>query len=1046
MTPERWQKLKQLCHSALEREPSQRAPFLAEACLDDGELRREAESMIARATTAQGILDVPIWEKLAVEVAETTADESARRVPAAIGRYRILRVVGEGGMGVVYEAEQDQPRRIVALKVIRPGLAGTETLRRFARESQALGRLHHVGIAQVYEAGTSETGFGPQPYFAMEFIHGTPLRQYADSRHLGTRERLEMMAKICEAVEHAHQNGIIHRDLKPGNILMDETGQPKILDFGVARLTDSDAQATITKQTDLGQLVGTLAYMSPEQVLGDPTQLDSRSDVYALGVILYELLAQRLPYEISDQLYDAVRTIREEDPKRLSSISRVFRGDVETIVAKALEKDKARRYGSAAALLGDIRKYLADEPITARPASTVYQLQKFAQRHKALVTATAVVFVVLVAGIIVSTREAVRARRAEQISEAVKNFLQNDLLSQAGPSTQSGPSTKPDPDLKVRTALDRAAARLTGKFNRQPELEAAIRDTVGQTYMDLGVYPEARTQLELGLDLYRQALGDKDPKTLRTASQLGRTAYFQGRLPEAEALFSQALETQRRVLGSEHPDTLYSLTGLTAVYYSQGKYAPAEALCRQLVEARRRILGPEHPDTLKSMNNLAVFYEAQGKFTQAESLNKQLVEVRRRVSGPEHPDTLSAMNNLANVYNDEGEYAQAEALYGQTLEIRRRVLGPEHPDTLICMGNLAEVYGAQAKYRQAEALDTQILEIRHRVLGSEHRDTLLTMSNLALIYWGLGKYAQAEALDSQAWEIRRRVLGPEHPDTLMSMNNLAVVYGEEGKYAQAEALDSRILEIRRRVLGPEHPDTLMSMGNLAHDYCNEGKYAQAEALDSQTLDLRRRVSGSEHPDTLIPMNNLADDYADEGKNPQAEALFGKALEISRRVLGAEHPQTLSALAEFAIMYQRQGKYFLAEKYAAQVLAARRHALGGEHPDTRRSEADLALAYLLQRKFAESEPLAREATDFYQQRQPHDWQRFRAESLLGASLAGQKKYAEAEPLLIEGFQGMLARKERIAVPDRYYIDHAHEWLVQLYTDWGKPEKAAEWRKK
>ena len=331
------------------------------------------------------------------------ASEAVRSLPASIGRYRVLRLLGEGGMGAVYEAEQDQPRRLVALKVIKAAWASPEMLRRFEQESQALGRLHHPGIAQIYEAGSADAGFGVQPFFAMELIHGKPLVEYANEHKLTTRQRLELMIQVCDAVEHAHQRGIIHRDLKPGNILVDETGQPKILDFGLARATDSDAQAT--RQTDIGQLLGTLAYMSPEQVLADPYALDTRTDVYALGVILYELLAGKMPYMLSKMLHEAVRTIQEMDPAPLSSVSRIYRGDIETIVAKALEKDKNRRYASATGLAADIRRYLHDEPIVARPASTAYQLQKFARRNKALVAGVGAVFVVLVLGIVASTWE-----------------------------------------------------------------------------------------------------------------------------------------------------------------------------------------------------------------------------------------------------------------------------------------------------------------------------------------------------------------------------------------------------------------------------------------------------------------------------------------------------------------------------------------------------------------------------------------------------------------------------------------------------------------
>jgi tetratricopeptide (TPR) repeat protein len=818
--------------------------------------------------------------------------------------------------------------------------------------------LQHPGIAQIYEAGAADTAFGRQPWFAMELIHGQTLRVWAEAHRPNTRQRLEIMAKICEAVHHAHQRGLIHRDLKPGNILVDETGQPKILDFGVARVTDSDAQAT--RQTDMGQLVGTLAYMSPEQVLGDPLELDTRSDVYALGVILYELLAGCLPYKLDQKLHQALQTIREEDPTPLSSIDRVYRGDVETIVAKALEKDKLRRYASAAELAADIRRYLGDEPIVARPASVSYQLQKFTQRHKALAASVAAVFLILAAATVVSTRSAVRANQEAATANALNDFLQNDLLAQASAYTQSGGRAKPDPDLKVRTALDRAAERIAGKFDRQPEVEAAIRDTVGKTYIDLGLYAEAMKQLDRALELRRRVLGPENPKTLDTVNRLGEAAWRGGRHAEAESLLNQALQIERRVLA------------------------------------------------------------------------------------PEHPQTLSSMNLLAGVYIDSGKYPQAEALYQQTLEIRRRVLGPAHPDTLASMKNLVGSYYRQGKYAQGEALGEETVQIERRVLGPEHPYTLKSMLNLASVYIGQGKYAQGEALDSQTLEIQRRVVGPDHPDTLMLMSNLAHVYTEEGKYAQAEALDNETLEIRRRVLGPDHPDTLLSMNNLAYLYNEEGKYVQAEALESQALEIKRRVLGPEHPETLTSMNNLAWSQSLQGKYALAQPLYLQVLETRRRVLGPEHPYTLFTLSAVASMYQRQGTFVLAEDFAAKALEGRRHARGPEHADTMAAAADLALAWQSQGKFAASEPLAREALATDVKKRPDDWQRFRAESLLGASLAGQKKYAEAEPLLLEGYRGMVARKERMAVPDLYHLDRACEWIAELYRAWGKPEKAAEWR--
>ena len=775
----------------------------------------------------------------------------AAKVPSTIGSYRIIRLLGEGGMGAVYEAEQDQPRRRVALKVIKSAWADRELLRRFELESQTLGRLHHPGIAQIYEAGAAETSFGSQPFFAMEIIRGKPLIEYAEAKHLNTRQRLALMIQICEAVEHAHQRGIIHRDLKPGNILMEENGQPKILDFGLARVTDGDMQAT--RQTDMGQLLGTLAYMSPEQVTADPLALDTRSDVYALGVILYELLAGRLPYEVSRHVYEVVRTIQQVDPKPLSSINRAYRGDIETIAAKALEKDKTRRYGSAAELAADIRRYLEDRPIAAKPASTSYQLRKFARRNKVLVTGTFAVFLTLIVGVVVSTWQAVRARRAEvraqaetATAQAVVDFLQNDLLAQASANKQAGPTTKPDPDLKVRTALDRAAERIEGKFAKQPEVEAEIRQTIGQTYYDLGLYPEGRKQLEQALTLRRRVLGPDNPKTIETMLSLGLTALLQDKYAEAEEIDNRALEISRRVLGPENPVTLKCTSAVVNLYLAQHKAAQTEALAKQALEISRRVLGPEHPDTLYAAGNLAASYAGQGKYAQDAALLAPVLEISRRVLGPEHPETLDYMRGLSYAYVMQGKAAQADEMDQQLLQILRRDLGPEHPVTLTALYNVTAGDLREGKNAEAEELARDALEIKRRIFGPEDRRTLNSMRQLAEAYQGQGRYAEAEELDAKVLEIGRRLQGPEDR-TLDTMDDLADVYRLEGKYAQAEALYSQTLDIQRRVLGADNPATFSAGEQMAITLSYDKQFARAEALMQEII---QKASRSGEPAVL----------------------------------------------------------------------------------------------------------------------------------------------------------------------------------------------------
>ncbi len=837
-------------------------------------------------------------------------------MPAAIGRYRVIAILGAGGMGVVYQAEQEQPRRTVALKVVKPGLTSSGVLRRFEHESQSLARLQHPGIAQIYEAGIADAGFGPQPWFAMEFIRGLSLLEFTKAHRLNSRQRLEIVIKACAAVHHAHLRGIIHRDLKPANILVDESGQPKIVDFGVARITGDDLPST--QETRPGDLVGTLAYMSPEQVSSDPLELDSRSDVYSLGVVLYELLSGCLPYQVGGRLAQAMQAIREQNPALLGTINRSCRGDLETIVAKALAKDKTQRYGSAADLAEDLRRYLSNDPILARPPSASYQVRKFAVRRKGLVGTVVAVFVALVAGLATTSLETIRANherdraaasernatrdrdralRAEQVADserllarqernravgeatradtqsaaakAVNDFLQNDLLALAAPRAQAGPNLKFDPDLKVRAVLDRAAARIAGKFNSQPPVEASIRQTIGSAYGDLGLFEEARRQME------------------------------------------RALELRRRALGPEHPDTLNSMYALGLLYARAGLYRPAERLLNETLETRRRLLGDRDPATLDTVGALAILAAMlQGDYPRAEAMLKSALAVLRSARGEEHPETLAIMNNLATQFVNQGKYGQAEDLYTKILEIKRRVMGEDHPSTLMTMSNLGVVNRYQGKYPQSEALLAAALQVRRRLLGEENQETLATRRSLALLYQAQGRYAQAEPILDEVLNAGRRVLGEQHPDTLSTLNNVAELYRRQNKFQEAESMFHELLAVRRRLLAPDHPNITNVLASLGGIKLDRRRYAEAEPFLREALDRQRKASPDSwrrfHTESLLGVC-----LSGLGKHEEAERilLFGyNGLRVRQGSMPYENREMLDEIrVSIGRLYQAWGK-------------------------------------------------------------------------------------------------------------------------------------------
>ncbi|MCG8408005.1 MAG: serine/threonine-protein kinase [Phycisphaerales bacterium] len=642
-------------------------------------------------------------------------------------------------MGVVFEAQQDHTHRVIALKLLRSTVTDRGMIHRFRREIELLGQLRHPGIAQIYEAGTAEFTGASQPYFAMELIRGVSLTSYVERHKLGTRQRLDLFARLCDAVQHAHQHGIIHRDLKPANILVDEStenGQPKILDFGVARALDSDVQVT-TMQTNVGQLIGTLRYMSPEQAVGDTSGIDMRSDVYSLGIILYELLSGNAPYELGGRsVAEAVRMIREVEARRLGAIKTRYRGEIETIAAKALEKEPQRRYQSASELVEDVRRYLENKPILARPASRLYQLRKLASRHRGFVVGLTLALAAMITGTIAHYRsiltERDNARSELEGSEEVTKFL-TDMLLSAKPDIQGG-------GLLVHDLLDQAAAPLSENFADRPVIEARLQDTIGETYLVLGENDAAARHLSRALEIRRRVLGPRHAATAMSLQHCAMLAFAQGKNEDAERLVTEAIEIQSDLFGAEQDPTLRSREVLGDALRAQGRCEEALNILRRVHQTRRLVNGPTDRRTIRSAYRRAMAAVTLRFFDEAEPLFKLVIANPGSVSIRQ---ACRVRNALAMLYRDTNRLEKAEEIFVKNESVLRRHFDDNDRVRLKSQTEIGLLRIKQNRDDEGLQILTHVFDRSMRALGGRHPHTLWTAYCLAEILIEKGEYERA---------------------------------------------------------------------------------------------------------------------------------------------------------------------------------------------------------------------------------------------------------------------------------------------------------------
>lgn len=948
MTPEEFQKIKSTFLEASKLPPLDRSAFLDRLIVDFPTLRPEVGALLAADAEAEGFLQKPV-----VLLPDDLESPSIPR-PERIDGFRILDVLGEGGMGIVYLAEQDQPKRQVALKLIRPAFVTPSAVRRFQLEANVLARLRHPAIAQIYQAGMADAGFGPQPYFAMEHVQGIPLTEFAKQTDPDLRGRVHLLVAICHGMHHAHQKGIIHRDLKPANILVEESGQPKILDFGIARITNGDVQAT-TGRTEVRQLIGTIPYMSPEQVLGDADELDIRSDVYALGVIAYELLTGRLPYELAKKsMPEACRMVRDDEPTPPSMISRSLRGDPETILRKALEKDKTHRYQSAAELATDLERYLRNEPIAARPPSATYQIRKFAVRNKGLVFGLSAAIFFLLVTVIASAWAFVRVRQESLRASKLLAFYEHVFEPI---SSFRGFSKRPT----VEDLLASGATAVDGVFTDDPEAETRLRGQLAAGFMNLGLYNLADKQLATALQIAAKTHPDGHP----------------------------SMTTLQRNLG--------------VLRMRQGEYQEAETLLRPIVdrsEPLRDALTREH---LVILNNWGVLCQLQDRVRDAERVFRRIIQVASENFGDSDPIVFDAMNGLGGSLLALHRTAEAESVLRDITERGRSTLGEDDPAVVRAFAQLGVLLTQQRRLLEAEPILRNVSSRWESILGTEHPETTRLAANLATALIELSRPNEAEQLLRRAIDTFQQRT-PNSPDIQILFNSQGMLMQETGHLSQAEKIFRKNLEIRAHRYPEGAPMVMVARMNLAYLLQLEGAFEEAERLNREVLAVFDRAPEMKNQFRLTALNNLAVTLLETDRMAEAEVYAREALEGRVQLFGPENSLTAYSMRTKALILWKRGELDAAEEQLRATLDVRRKTLGPDHAETLVSINDLAILLTKRERYTDAETffteiLAQAAARFGVEH----WQFAVIKSCHGELLLAQRHYPEAETTLLDAHQ-------------------------------------------